>query len=363
MKPQQGSENHPTSPHSPNHDPAAASRRRPIAIVGGGMAGVSLAWLLDGVRDVILLEARDTVGGNVQSVEVDLEGHRFMVDLGAQYFHPGPYPVYTALLRELDLYDPDSSDGSAHSFPASITLTAGIGDMPRFVSPVLPQRRWPFFAPWNAAGLGAFGVGFIAARVRDHLDHPWDVTLDEWLPGLGLARKQWEGMLLPWAASLFSGRIDQARRLAARAAMIFAARALPANPFDPLHYYVLKPGMIAAMTTMLAQCSTVQVLPAREWSGLPGPRKAVSRSTATAGRRSTSATSCSPRPGRPPPACSAAWTAPPLESSRWVRSNSTRRGWRFTPIRHSRQPIQSIDRSSTVTCRGTSAKLRCGSRR
>lgn len=224
------------------------------------MAGVSLAWLLDGARDVVLLEARDTVGGNVQSVEVDLEGHRFLVDLGAQYFHPGPYPVYTALLRELDLYDPDSSDGPAHSFPASITLTAGIGATPRFVSPVLPQRRWPFFAPWNAAGLGAFGVGFIAARVRDHLDHPWDVTLDEWLPGLGLARKQWEGMLLPWAASLFSGRIDQARRLSARAAMIFAARALPANPFDPLHYYVLTPGMIAAMTTMLAQCSTVQVL-------------------------------------------------------------------------------------------------------
>jgi predicted NAD/FAD-binding protein len=239
---------------------SAASRRRSVAIVGAGMAGVSLAWLLDGARDVVLLEARDSVGGNVQSLEVDLDGHRVMVDLGAQYFHPGPYPVYSALLRELGLYEPGSPGGAAHSFPASITLTAGIGATPRFVSPVLPERRWPFFAPWNAAGLGAFGVGFIAARVREHLDQPWDVALDEWLPSLGLARKQWEGMLLPWAASLFSGSIAQARRLSARAAMIFAARALPANPFDPLHYHVLTPGMIAALTTMLDQCSTVQVL-------------------------------------------------------------------------------------------------------
>jgi phytoene dehydrogenase-like protein len=144
MKPQQGSENHPTSSHSPNHDPAA-SRRRPIAIVGGGMAGVSLAWLLDGARDVVLLEARDTVGGNVQSVEVDLEGHRFLVDLGAQYFHPGPYPVYTALLRELDLYDPDSSDGPAHSFPASITQVArSLG--------VTSPRSERLSAVWNGEG-------------------------------------------------------------------------------------------------------------------------------------------------------------------------------------------------------------------
>ena len=224
------------------------------------MAGVSLAWLLDGARDVVLLEARDAVGGHVQTVEVDLDGHRSLVDLGAQYFHPGPYPVYSALLGELGLYHPESRGGAAHSFPASITVTAGIAATPRFVSPVLPARRWPFFAPWNAAGLGAFGVGFIAARVREHLDQPWDAALDEWLPSLGLARKQWEGMLLPWAASLFSGSISQARRLSARAAMIFAARALPANPFDPLHYYVLKPGLIAALTTMLGQCSTVQVL-------------------------------------------------------------------------------------------------------
>jgi NADPH-dependent glutamate synthase beta subunit-like oxidoreductase len=36
----------------------AAPPRRTVAIIGGGMAGVSVAWLLDGQRDVVLLESR-----------------------------------------------------------------------------------------------------------------------------------------------------------------------------------------------------------------------------------------------------------------------------------------------------------------
>src|SRR6185295_9631137 len=72
-------------------------------------------------------------------------------------------------------------------------------------------------------------------------------------------RDQWEGMLLPWAASLFSGNVEQARGLSARAAMIFAAKVLPPNPFDPIAYYVLKPGMVEALSRMIAQCSTVTI--------------------------------------------------------------------------------------------------------
>jgi len=67
-------------------------------------------------------------------------------------------------------------------------------------------------------------------------------------------------MILPWAASLFSGSIEQARTLSARGAMIFAAKALPQNPFDPILYYVLNRGMAEALNRMVAQCSTLQVL-------------------------------------------------------------------------------------------------------
>jgi predicted NAD/FAD-binding protein len=84
--------------------------------------------------------------------------------------------------------------------------------------------------------------------------------MEAWLSSLELSRSQWEGMVLPWAASLFTGSIDQARGFSARAAMIFAASALPENPTDPILYYVLKPGMAEVLRRLAASFSTVQVL-------------------------------------------------------------------------------------------------------
>ncbi len=244
--------------------PATVARAWPrgrVGIVGGGMAGVSLAWLLDGQRDVVLLEERGSIGGNVQSETVELDGDSFVADLGAQYFHPGPFPLYAALLAHLGLYDPGSPESSrAHAFPASITVFADGEAVPRFVSPVLPGRAWPLLAPWNKAGLEAFAVAFRAAKRRELLRESWTVTLEDWLPTLGLSPEQWEGTLLPWAASLFSGGIEQARGLSARAAMIFAAKALPPNPLEPLLYYVLRSGMIEVLHRLVEQCSTVQFL-------------------------------------------------------------------------------------------------------
>jgi uncharacterized protein len=240
---------------------AVAGPGRRVGIIGGGMAGVSLAWLLDQDRDVVLLEARDAIGGNVRSLPLDIDGHSFVVDVGAQYFHPGPYPIYTALLDHLGLFDPDSPEsGQGHAFPASITVFEGDHATPRFLSPALPQRAWPLFAPWNRDGLQAFAVAFREARRRETMRASWTVTMDEWLPTLGLSRPQWEGTLLPWAASLFSGDIEQARGLSARAAMIFAAKALPANPLDPILYDVLKAGMIEVLDRLMAQSPNTRFL-------------------------------------------------------------------------------------------------------
>lgn len=240
---------------------AGAGERRRVGIVGGGMAGVALAWLLDGERDVVLLEARESIGGNVRSATLDLDGTPLVVDLGAQYFHPGPYPLYAALLKHLGLFDPENPDsGATHSFPASITLFSGDETTPRFLSPVLPGRGWPLLAPWNRDGVQAFAAAFAAAKRRERQREDWDVTLGDWLPTLGLSRPQWEGMVLPWAASLFSGSIEQARGFSARAAMIFAAKALPANPLEPILYDVLRPGMIEPLHRLAAECSTVRFL-------------------------------------------------------------------------------------------------------
>ena len=238
-----------------------AQPRPTVAIIGAGMAGVSVAWLLDGLRDVVLIESRDSIGGNVRSLDVELDGHQFAVDLGAQFFHPGPYPVYTTLLESLGLFPPDvAAPPPSAAFPASITIEDPDEDNPRFVSPIFNSRLWPLTEDWNLPGLGAFFTAFAAAQAREENDESWALTLGDWLPTLGLTQAQWEGIILPWAASIFSGDIEQARGMSARAAMLFAAKALPPNLTDQVVYYVLRNGLIEPMNLMLGQCSTVQVL-------------------------------------------------------------------------------------------------------
>jgi len=233
----------------------AAPRR--VAVIGGGMAGVATAWLLDGTHDVTLFEARDAIGGNVRTLSVQAEGRTWAVDMGAQYFHPVPYPTYVQLLTQLGLY-PQATGGS-HAFPVSITVGLGGEETPRFVSPVLPGRAWPLLAPWNLDGIQAFSTAFRAAKRREQADASWNLTLGDWLPTLGLSTAQWEHLLLPWAASLFSGDVEQARGLSARSAMIFAAGAVPDNPTDPAVYHVLDGGMIEPLNRMAAMFGTVQV--------------------------------------------------------------------------------------------------------
>lgn len=144
---------------------ARAAPPRRVAIIGGGMAGVACAWLLDGHCDVAQIEARDAIGGNVTSVDLVVDGYPYRIDVGAQFFHPGPYPTYVQLLALLGLFPP--STGGSHAFTASITLADPSEGWPRFVSPVLPGRAWPLFAAWNRAGVQAFNRAFSAAARRE----------------------------------------------------------------------------------------------------------------------------------------------------------------------------------------------------
>ena len=80
-----------------------------IAIIGGGLSGLTAAMLLEqqGVRDVVLFEARQTLGGRILSVDaagavVDArEPALDRFDLGPSWFWPGLQPQLDRLVDEL----------------------------------------------------------------------------------------------------------------------------------------------------------------------------------------------------------------------------------------------------------------------
>lgn len=86
-----------------------------IAVVGGGAAGLTTAWLLDGEHEVTLFEQDARLGGHAHTIDVDVRGEMFPVDAGFQFFSPGA--AYATFNRLLDVLDVERRD-----YPATLTV-------------------------------------------------------------------------------------------------------------------------------------------------------------------------------------------------------------------------------------------------
>jgi len=87
-----------------------------IVVVGGGLAGLCAARdLLDAGRQVVLLEARDRVGGRTYSVPFEAAG--LTVDLGAEWVDPDQHQ---AMMQELVRYGIDLEGATSKTPPQPV---------------------------------------------------------------------------------------------------------------------------------------------------------------------------------------------------------------------------------------------------
>lgn len=73
-----------------------------IAIIGGGISGLSAAWTLSGIHRVTVYEAEPRLGGHARTVLAGLRGDQ-PVDTGFIVFNYANYPHLTGLFRDLDV--------------------------------------------------------------------------------------------------------------------------------------------------------------------------------------------------------------------------------------------------------------------
>jgi predicted NAD/FAD-binding protein len=76
-------------------------RRLNIAVIGGGIAGLSCAWLLSKGHHVTLFERADYLGGHARTLDVETNDGTVPVDTGFIVFNEGNYPNLNALFRHL----------------------------------------------------------------------------------------------------------------------------------------------------------------------------------------------------------------------------------------------------------------------
>lgn len=199
-----------------------------VGIIGGGLAGVSCAWLLDGVADAVVFESRPVLGGHADTLPVDVDGEEIQVDVGAQFFARGPQPTYVKLLEVVGL--------SAATIEAemTITITERGRPSPLFVSPSR-GRAWTVLPRWNRRSLWAFLVLSLAAK-RFTRRGDWSMAVEPWLARLPVAEEERENVLLPLLSAMIGCTIDETRGLSARGALVFIGKALPDRLLDPFRY-------------------------------------------------------------------------------------------------------------------------------
>jgi predicted NAD/FAD-binding protein len=119
-----------TGPFGPR---GAASRER-IAVVGSGVSGLTAAYLLARVHDVILFEADERLGGHAHTHSVAGSQGPLAVDSGFIVFNDRTYPVLQRLFGELGVQGrPTEMSMSVRDEVSGIEFAGGRG-LPGFVA-------------------------------------------------------------------------------------------------------------------------------------------------------------------------------------------------------------------------------------
>lgn len=80
-----------------------------VAIIGGGIAGNTLAYYLHQHHQITLFEANDYIGGHTHTHEVEIAGQTHAVDTGFIVFNDKTYPEFERILLETGVAWRDSS--------------------------------------------------------------------------------------------------------------------------------------------------------------------------------------------------------------------------------------------------------------
>lgn len=112
-----------------------------VAIIGGGMAGISAAHYIhafDPDADLTLFEKQSTLGGNAKTVEIrNARNETVAVDAGPQYFTEGPWDEYIHFLKIYGQYKEDEIS----EFPGSVVIQHEGGKRPLLVTPLNGSLR------------------------------------------------------------------------------------------------------------------------------------------------------------------------------------------------------------------------------
>lgn len=182
-----------------------------IAIIGGGISGLSAAYYLSPYHDVTIFEAAPRLGGHARTVVAGKNGDQ-PVDTGFIVFNYATYPNLTRLFRDLDVPVVKSD----MSFSASIDngrLEYGLNSLAAIAAQKRNLLRPQFYR--MLADIIRFGK-HAEARAKDD-----DKTIGELISELKLGRWFREYYLLPMCGAIWSTPIAEVDQFPAKSLVDF----------------------------------------------------------------------------------------------------------------------------------------------
>lgn len=179
-----------------------------IAIVGTGIAGLTCAHALHPRHELRIFEANDYAGGHTRTVDVEVAGAHYPVDVGFIIFNHRNYPNFSRLLRALQIRSRPTSMGFSVRCDQS-----GIEYATHSLNAMLAQRRnllrADFFRLWR-------DVRRFYREAPALLAHPEEkLPLGEYLAAERYSRAFVEQHLIPMVAAIWSTDRDQVREFPA----------------------------------------------------------------------------------------------------------------------------------------------------
>lgn len=171
-------------------------RHKRIAVIGTGISGLSAAWLLSKTHDVTVYEADDRIGGHSNTVEIEVEGRRSVVDTGFIVYNEPCYPNLTALFDHLGVETVATDMSFAVSIDQGRLEYAGTDLAGLFAQPanLVKPRFWSMIRDL---------LRFYREAPRD-LSTMGDVSLASYLDAHLYGRAFREDHLYPMAAAIWS---------------------------------------------------------------------------------------------------------------------------------------------------------------
>ncbi len=216
--------------------------RRKIAIVGGGISGLSAAYYLSAHHDVTLFEAGSRLGGHARTVLAGRNGDQ-PVDTGFIVFNYATYPHLTRLFQDLDV----PVHKSDMSFCASIddgSFEYGLNSLPSLLAQKSNLLRPQFYRMIR----DILYFGKHAGQAADSND----ITIGELVEKLGLSATFRDLYLLPMCGAIWSTPIEEIDSFPAKSLVrFFQNHALLAGS-EKRQWWTVKGGSIEYVTRLEA---------------------------------------------------------------------------------------------------------------